>query len=218
MDAIPLTLQHATGKLISPPQVEAILGTLLTLDLTFLNADAEAYELASGTTGRLVCKAPQALGGATILLDSAWAHTTGETTYTLATLANSTQLQDLIDAADGDDTDFILRAQVEWQIPAETDPRKSRPFDLLIINSPARSDDTAPDVAGEAASTWLSARAPRIDAAVTLTAGQRTQLLTNIGNLLQLRLSDNADYIHTYTPAGIYKGSISLVDLGQANL
>ena len=218
MEAQPLSIRSTTGKLISPVLIEALLGTLLQIQITFLDdADATVVHDAE-TTGRLVLKAPQALGGSIILLDSSWTYDSETETYTLATLADSEQLRALIDAADGDDAEYILRGQVQWQLPDEDDPRKSWPFDVLIINSPARSDDTAPDVAGQAASDWLDARSPRIDKALALTAGQRTQLLTNIGNIMQLRLSDDGSHLHTYTAAGLYKGSIRLLDLGQSDL
>jgi hypothetical protein len=214
-----LQIRASTGKLITPAAlIEAILGTQLQIEITFLDDDDQPVELASGTTGRLVCKSPQNLKGTIVLQDASWSHTAGQTTYLLATLADSEQLRALIDAADGDDADFTLRANFEWQLPAETDPRKSYPFDLLVINTPSRSDDTAPDVAGQAASEWLDLRSTRHDKALALSASQRTQLLTNIGNQLQHRLSDDSAYVHLYTPAGIYKGSLRLIDLGQANL
>lgn len=214
-----LQIRASTGKLIAPAAlIEAILGTQLQIEVTFLDDDDQPVELAIGTTGRLVCKAPNLLKGTIVLQDAAWSHTTGQTTYLLATLADSEQLRDLIDAADGDDADFTLRANFEWQLPDEDDPRKSYPFDLLVINTPSRSDDTAPDVAGQAASEWLDLRSPRQDKSLALSASQRTQLLTNIGNQLQHRLSDDSAYVHLYTPAGIYKGSLRLIDLGQANL
>lgn len=218
MEAQPLSIRSTTGKLISPVLIEALLGTLLQIQITFQDDEDATVVHDAETTGRLVLKAPQALGGSIILLDSSWTYDSASQTYTLATLADSEQLRALIDAADGDDAEYILRGQVQWQLPDEDDPRKSWPFDVLIINSPARSDDTAPDVAGQAASDWLDARSPRIDKALALTAGQRTQLLTNIGNIMQLRLSDDGSHLHTYTAAGLYKGSIRLLDLGQSDL
>lgn len=218
MKALSLSIASETGIVTLPTTpLKAILGTLFQIELTFLD-DGEAIEHDSETTGRLVLKAPRSLGGEVVLLDAAWSHTEGETTYLLATLADSEQLRTLIDANDGDDADFQLIAQIEWQLPDEDDPRKSYPFPITIINSPARSDDTAPDVAGQAASDWLDLRAPRFDKSLALTAVERTQLLTNIGNLLQLRLSDDSSYLHTYTAAGVYKGSLRLLDLGQSNL
>ncbi len=220
MKAIPLFINKGTGEIRRsltagpPPRVFAILGTTLELTNTFFDDDDAAVELDSGTTGRLVCRAPDALDGDTVLLDSAWDHTTGATTYSLKTLADSEQLRALIKSK----PDYALSAQVEFTIPGEDAPRKSLPFDLVIINGPARGDEGAPDVNGSAASAWLTVRAPRIDISSTLTAGQRTQLLTNIGNAMQLRLSDDGDYLHFYTAAGIYKGSTALLDLGQANL
>jgi hypothetical protein len=214
-----LSISSETGKLTAPfPLIESLLGTQLQIEITFLDDEAAPEELPSGTTGRLVCKAPQALGGAVVLLDSSWTHTSGQTTYLLATLADSITLRSLIDAADGDDADFTLRANIEWQLPTEDNPRKSYPFDIRVVNTPSRSDDTAPDVAGQAASDWLDDRSPRFDKSLALTGTERTQLLTNIGNQLQQRLSDDSAYVHLYNPAGIYKGSLRLIDLGQANL
>ena len=218
MEAQPLSIRSTTGKLISPPRlIEALLGTLLQLKISFVDDDDVAVMHDPATTGRLVCKAPQSLGGEVVLLDASWT-ANDDDTYTLATLADSSQLRALIDAADGDDSEFVLTAQIEWQLPDEDDPRKSYPFPIIVVNSPSRSDDTAPDVAGQAASDWLDARSPRIDKSLALTGSQRTQLLTNIGNLMQLRLSDDGAHLHTYTPAGIYKGSIRLLDLGQSDL
>lgn len=220
MKAIPLCISYDTGDLrrsltdAAQPIIHAILGTTLELTLTFFDEAIAALEIDAAATGRLVCRSPDDLGGATVLLDSSWDHTTATTTYTLKTLADSEQLRTLIKSK----PDFTLSAQVEFTIPGEDDPRKSLPFDLLIINGPARGDEGAPDVAGATTSAWLSARAARIDIDAALTAGQRTQILTNIGNQMQQRLSDDASYLHLYTPAGIYKGSVSLLDLGQANL
>lgn len=218
MNAQAVTLRSTTGRLISPVSIEALLGTLLQIQITFKNDADEVVVHDPATTGRLVLKAPQSLGGTVVLLDSSWTYDSETETYTLATLADSEQLRTLIDAADGDDADFTLRANIEWQLPDEDDPRKSYPFDILVINTPSRSDDTAPDVAGQAASDWLDARSPRIDKSLALSGTQRTQLLTNIGNMMQLRVSDDGGHLHTYTAAGVYKGSLRLLDLGQANL
>lgn len=220
MIPIPFCVSFDTGRLqrtltdSTPPRVTALLGTTLSLVVTFFDAAGAALELDPAATGRLVCCAPNALDGDTVLLDSAWDHTTGALTYTLKTLADSQQLRDLIQST----PNYCLDAQIEFVIPGEDDPRKSLPFDILIINGPARGDEGAPDVAGTTSSAWLKARSPRIDIDAVITPSQRTQLLTNIGNVMQQRLSDDASYLHFYTPAGIYKGSLSLVDLGQANL
>jgi len=219
MKAIPLFISYDTGDLqrsltdASVPRIAAILGTTLELTPTFFT-DGAALELDAAATGRLVCRSPDAIDGDTVLLDSAWDHTPGATTYTLKTLADSEQLRALIKSK----PEFILDAQIEFTIPGEDAPRKSLPFDLIIINSPARGAEDAPDVAGSVASAWLSARSPRIDIDLSLTASQRTQLLTNIGNVMQMRLSDDASYVHLYNAAGVYKGSTNLLDLGQANL
>jgi hypothetical protein len=220
MKALPLCIHAETGEvraaltLAGSPHLSAILGTTLELTLTFFDDADAAVELTAGTTGRLVCRSPDALDGDTVLIDSSWDHAEGATTYTLKTLADSEQLRALIKSK----RDFLLSAQVEFTVPEEDAPRKSLPFDLLVINGPARGDEGAPDVNGSTTSAWLTVRAPRIDIVATLTAGQRTQLLTNIGNLMQTRLSDDASYVHLYTPAGIYKGSLALLDLGQVNL
>lgn len=219
MKAIPICIHQGTGvtrRTLTGGVViaNAILGTTLELSTTFYDDDGEAVELPEGATGKLVCRAPDALDGDDILNDSSWDHAAGSTIYTLKTLADSDQLRPLIKSL----KTYTLSAQIEFQIPEEDAPRKSLPFDLVIINGPARGDSGAPDVAGAATSAWLSARSPRIDVDEVITAGQRTRLLANIGNAMQMRLSDDADYVHLYTPAGIYKGSLALVDLGKANL
>ena len=219
MKAIPLCIHQDTGAVRRTltggvVTATAILGTALELSVTFYDDDNEAVELPEGTTGKLACRAPDALDGDDVLNDGSWDHTTDTTIYTLKTLANSEQLEALIKS----EKQYILSAQIEFQFPDEDAPRKSLPFDLTIINGPACGDSGAPDVAGAASSAWLSARSPRIDVDEVITAGQRTRLLTNIGNAMQMRLSDDADYLHLYTPDGIYKGSLALVDLGKANL
>ncbi|WP_395736268.1 hypothetical protein [Prosthecobacter sp.] len=220
MKAIPLFINAGTGELRRTltqgpaPRIAAILGTTLELTNTFFDDEDAAIELDEGSTGRLVCRSPNGLDAETVLLDSAWDHTSGQTTYSLKTLADSEQLRYLIKSK----PEFILSAQVEFTVPGEDAPRKSLPFDLVIINGPARGDEGAPDVNGSVQSAWLTERAPRIDIDAVLTSMERTQLLTNIGNVLQQRLSDDGSYVHFYNAAGIYKGSATLLDLGQANL
>ena len=219
MKAIPLFVGKETGLVRATLtggvlSATAILGTALEFTVTFFNEDNEAVELAEGATGGLYCRAANALDGDDVLLDAAWAHTAGQTTYTLKTLADSVQLR----AAGGKEPSIILRAQIEFHLPDEDEPRKSLPFDLTVILGPARGDAGVPDPVAEASEAWLAARAPRINVAVALSAEQRTQLLTNIGNAMQMRLSADASYVHLYTPAGIYKGSLQLLDLGQADL
>lgn len=160
MKAIPLFISYDTGILQraladqTQPRVGAILGTKLELSITFLDADGAAVELESGSTGRLVCRAPDAMDGDTILLDSTWDHTADTTLYTLSTLADSEQLRALIKSK----SCYTLAAQVEFTIPSETEPRKSLVFDLIIANSAARGDEGAPDVAGTATWDWFKAR------------------------------------------------------------
>lgn len=220
MKAITLFISYETGVIqrsltaAMQPRVAAILGTTLSLSITFLDDTGVAMELETGSTGRLVCRSPDALDGDTVLLDSSWDHTADTTLYTLKTLADSEQLRTLIKSKPC----FTLAAQIEFTIPGEDDPRKSLTFDLIINNGPARGDEGAPDVAGATESAWLTARSPRIDISAVISAGQRTQLLANIGNLMQMRLSDDFSSLHFYTPAGLYKGSLTLRDLGEANL
>ena len=160
MKAIPLFISYDTGVLQrsladqAQPRVAAILGTKLELSITFLDADGAAVDLESGSTGRLVCRSPDAMDGDTILLDSTWDHVADTTLYTLSTLADSEQLRALIKSKPC----YTLAAQVEFTIPSETEPRKSLVFDLIIANSAARGDEGAPDVAGTATWDWFKAR------------------------------------------------------------
>ena len=160
MKAIPIFISYDTGILQraladqTHPRVAAILGTKLELSITFLDADGVAVELESGSTGRLVCRAPDAMDGDTILLDSTWDHTGATTLYTLSTLADSEQLRALIKSQPC----YTLAAQVEFTITSESEPRKSLVFDLIIANSAARGDEGAPDVAGTATWNWFKAR------------------------------------------------------------
>lgn len=160
MKAIPLFISYGTGVLqrsltdAMQPRVAAILGTTLELSITFLDDAGAAMELDTGSTGRLVCRSPDALDGATVLLDSSWDHTTATKLYTLKTLADSEQLRGLIKSKPC----YTLAAQIEFTIPGEDDPRKSLTFDLIIANSAARGDEGAPDVAGTATWDWFKAR------------------------------------------------------------
>ena len=183
MNPISLYISSATGEvrrtLTQPPAplIRAILGTLLQIETTFVDGDNAAVELASGTTGRLVCKAPNALNGdAIILLDAAWSHTTETEIYTFAPLANSEQLLAIIKST----AEITLSAQIEWQLPDEDNPRKSLPFDLLVINSPAREDDGAPDAVADASWVWIK---NKIQAGANLTraVNENTKVITFSG-------------------------------------
>ena len=183
MNPISLYISSATGEvrrtLTQPPAplIRAILGTLLQIETTFVDGDNAAVELASGTTGRLVCKAPNALNGdAIILLDAAWSHTTDTEIYTFAPLANSEQLLAIIKST----SEITLSAQIEWQLPDEDNPRKSLPFDLLVINSPAREDDGAPDAVADASWVWIK---NKIQAGANLTraVNENTKVITFSG-------------------------------------
>jgi hypothetical protein len=93
--------------------------------------------------------------------------------YTWTGLADSAQLETLL----GTQPQITLRAQVEWAISSDSNPRKSLPFDLIIVNSPARLDDGAPDVAGTAAKDWLAAMLAA-GGNITLTQDPTSKIIT----------------------------------------
>jgi len=139
----------------TPPAISALLGCTLVLKAGFME---------SGTLGpitdytadslRLVVKpADDPDAEESLFPAGAWAAagSGAAVRYTWTGLADSAQLEALIGTA----TQITLRAQIEWEISTDTNPQKSLPFDLIVINSLARLDDGAPDVAGLAAKLWL---------------------------------------------------------------
>jgi len=179
MKAVPLFISYETGVLQrslsdqTRPRVAAILGTTLSLSITFLDDAGAAMELEADSTGRLVCRSPDALDGDTVLLDAAWSHADDTTLYTLQTLADSEQLRNLIKS----EPCFTLAAQIEFTIPGEDDPRKSLTFDLIIHNGPARGDEGAPDVADYASWLWLKEKL-EAGSNITLTENDTTKVIT----------------------------------------
>lgn len=139
----------------APPSIHATLGTTLVISAAFAVAGVPAA-IASYTADslRLVIKPANEPDAEDSLFPvGTWvaAGSGAAVRYTWTGLADSVQLEALI----GRQTEITLRAQIEWRISTDTNPIKSLPFDLIVINSPARLDDGAPDVAGAAAKLWL---------------------------------------------------------------
>lgn len=74
-----------------------------------------------------------------------------------------------------------LLAQIEWQHGDEELPRKSQPFVLTVLNSPAREGDLPSVPASLANLIWLGEHALRYDVEQTLTTEQQEQAQENLG-------------------------------------
>lgn len=139
----------------APPSIHATLGTTLVISAAFAVAGVPAAIAAyTADSLRLVVKPANEPDAEDSLFPvGTWvASGSGAAVrYTWTGLADSVQLEALI----GIQPEITLRAQIEWRISTDPNPIKSLPFDLIVINSPARLDDGAPDVAGAAAKLWL---------------------------------------------------------------
>lgn len=159
------------------PALFAILGTTLSLSVAFTIAGTPAAIVDySASTLRLVMKPMTEPDAATGLLPVGTWGSTGSgasTRYTWSALANSVQLI----ASLGSLASQRYTAQIEWGISTDTNLRKSQPFEILIINSPARLDDGAADIAATAAWDWLKARLAA-GANITLSDDDGTQITT----------------------------------------
>jgi hypothetical protein len=151
-----LATTSPTGPTV--PNLKVLLGARLTLNVAFHTSGViAAITSYTADSLRLAVKKADDIDSTTSLLPlGAWsASGSGTTTrYQLIVELDSEQLQ----AAIGDNPEITVRAQLEWMISTQTEPRLSFPFDLTIVNSPARSDDGAPDTTGDAGFTWLTSQ------------------------------------------------------------
>ncbi len=161
MEPATLFVNAATGvvssSLTTPvaPVLKVLLGQRLTLRVAFHTAQViAAITNYTADSMRLAVKKSDDIDSPTSLLPlGAWS-VTGSTTatrYEQVVEVDSDQLQTAI----GDLPDITLRAQLTWQISTQAEPRLSFPFDLTVVNSPARTDDGAPDTTGAASYAWL---------------------------------------------------------------
>lgn len=132
------------------------------------------------TTMRLVAKIKGAHKDDPKLLDLE-PDVSGESTgtrYLFKAVCDSVQLRS---ALGGSET-ITLRCQIEWQVPGETEPRLSVPFDLTVTQAYSRgADDDIPDTVQNAWDLGLNERTVRHDAVQNLTPQQRARLLANLG-------------------------------------
>lgn len=130
--------------------------------------------------------------------------------WTGATM-DSQALRDLM----GDSTeDVTVWCEFQW-----ADPGVRRvAFQVSIAPAFHQPDDEAPDPAGDASDAWLDPRAPRMDKDYPLNDEQRRKLMENVGDWFRGRLSEDEDYMHIYTPAGVYVGSHMLQNLEMPDL
>lgn len=143
---------------VTTPNIKALLGARLTLKVAFHTAGViAAITSYTADTMRLAVKKADDLDSPTSLLPLGTWSVTGSgtsTRYELVVELDSDQLQ----AAIGDLPEIVLRGQLQWEISTQDEPRLSYPFDITVINSPARTDDGAPDPAGAETEAWLLAQ------------------------------------------------------------
>lgn len=161
MDPITLFVNANTGVVssalatVTAPNIKVLLGQRLTLKVAFHVAGViAAIGSYTADSMRLAVKKSDDLDNATSLLPLGTWSVTGSTTstrYELVVAADSDQLQTTI----GDLPEIVTRAQLLWEISTQDEPRLSYPFDITVVNSPARTDDGAPDTTGAAATAWF---------------------------------------------------------------
>jgi len=184
-----LYIDQATGLVSAQctsqvdPALFAVLGTTLSLSIAFTSSGTPAA-ITNYTPDslRLVLKPATAPDAETGLLPvGTWgsAGSGASTRYSWSALANSVQLA----AALGTLASARYLAQVEWSISSDSNLRKTPPFEILIINSPARLTDGVPDVTTAAAWEWLKARLIA-GTNVTLTDNDGTQVTTIAANAI----------------------------------
>ena len=143
---------HETNGSFSAPQLWAMQGTRFELSVGFMtNCVAEA--LPAGTPGKLVFKKPLDFEGAVLLADTAWTlvGSGSAARYVFSLLADSEELVTYLTGRDR----CTLGAQIEWQLAGETEPRRSLPFTVDLINSYHRSTDGLPTASLFRAFAWL---------------------------------------------------------------
>lgn len=156
---IDLTTGAVRSSATSPnaPRIAGILGTQLALVVSFFR-DSVPTALADGSQGKFVLKPKLAHGSPALVLDIAWAASGDGSarTYSFDALLDSESLRA---GLEGKDSEFFA-GQIEWTIPGETDPSKSLPFDVIVVNAYSREGDEAPDPIASASWEWLKQRAP----------------------------------------------------------
>lgn len=174
----------------SSPTLILLQGTTAKLRVGF-SQDAVPQELPDGTTGRFVAKAKNDFEGDPILFDANWS-VTGDgvsARYEFELVVDSLALRQLLSGK----AHLEVGAQIEWDVPAEATPRKSMPFDLVVVNSYSQEDDGIPDPAMDAAWAWL-----------------KTRLLQ--GTNMTLSIDDTAKTI-TFASTGAVAGTVSWDDV-----
>lgn len=176
---------------IEPPKIAVILGTQLVLRCVF-HVDGAVGAIGSYVANslRIAAKDPAEISGTELLLPTGtWAITGGTTTtaYQWTVLADSAELRAFL----GDQVTALLRCQAEWEIDVSgVVIRKSQPFDLLVVNSPATPDDGPPSTAVDAFWERLKASLAEGDG-ITLTPNETTKVLEIIASVVA-EIPDNS--------------------------
>lgn len=169
---------------IEPPKIAVILGTQLVLRCVF-HVDGAVGTIGSYVADslRIAAKDPAEISGTELLLPTGtWDITGGTTTtaYQWTVLADSAELRAFL----GDQVTALLRCQAEWEIDVSgVVIRKSQPFDLLVVNSPATPDDGPPSTATDAFWEKLKASLAEGDG-ITLTPNETTKVLEVIASVV----------------------------------
>jgi len=181
MDAQGICIHSGTGRVgksnvdATPPMLYALLGTLLNLQVQFIDDSHSTIELAAGTTGRLTIKQKGVPEGTALLLDADWTLTGdgASAIYTFSLLADSEELR----AAIAELVHLDCSAQITWEVDGEDNPRKSFHLDLCVLNSYEQPDDGLPTTTLSNAWTWLKARLVQ-GSNVTLTIDESAKTIT----------------------------------------
>ncbi len=169
---------------IEPPKIAVILGTQLVLRCVF-HIDGVVGDIGSYVADslRIAAKDPAEISGTELLLPTGAWEITGSTTttaYQWTVLADSEELRAFL----GDQVTALLRCQAEWEIDVSGAViRKSQPFDLLVVNSPATPDDGPPSTAADAFWERLKASLGEGEG-VTLTPNETTKVLEIIASVV----------------------------------
>lgn len=169
---------------VEPPKMAVILGTQLVLRCVF-HIDGVVGGIGSYVADslRIAAKDPAEISGTELLLPTGAWEITGSTTttaYQWTVIADSAELRAFL----GDQATGILRCQAEWQINVTgVVIRKSQPFDLIVVNSPATPDDGPPSTSADAFWTKLKASLEAGDG-ITLTPNETTKVLEVIASVV----------------------------------
>jgi hypothetical protein len=136
--------------------------------------DNTPLALTSGTTGKLVAKAPGDQHGEAVLLNQTWTPSGSgiAAVYTFEVDLFVAPLETLLTGKDS----VLLNLAIEWTLPGEA-PSKTDDLPLTVMNSSSRPDDAAPNPAAAASWEWIKARLVA-GANITFSINETTKQIT----------------------------------------